>query len=112
MLKLPTGHIVPNLTQVLGTISNSYPQWNGTEWFFIEATITIIVNVYFHTTTVVVTPNPEGGYLIEYGYTDGIFAIGDHELLTIRGSDTWNGSNCNGSTATNTSVPFFDSCNE
>ena len=108
---VPTGQIVPNYTQVLGTIQ-SHPQWNGAEWVVIEATITIIINVYFDATTVVVTQNPGGGYLIEYGYTDGIFAIGDHELLTITGSDTWNGSNCNGSTTTNASVPFFDSCNE
>ena len=106
---VPTGQIVPNYTQVLGTIQ-SHPQWNGAEWVVIEATITIIINVYFDATTVVVTQNPEGGYLIEYGYTDGIFAIGDHELLTIRGSDTWDGSNCDGSNPTNASVPLFDSC--
>ena len=107
---VPTGELVPNLTQVIGTITSD-PQWNGAEWVVIEATITIIINVIIDPSTIVVTPNPGGGYLIEYGYTDGIFAIGDHELLTVTGSDTWNGSNCTGSNANNTPVPFFDSCN-
>ena len=62
--------------------------------------------------TVVVYPNPNGpGFIIQYEETEGIFAMGDVEILRIIGNDEFDGVSCdNASTQENISTIPFHHC--
>ena len=59
--------------------------------------------------TVVVTPSPNGlGFIIQYEETEGLFAMGDVEILRVLGNNEFDGVSCDNASLVDdiVSVPF------
>ena len=77
------------------------------------AIITFNVTSNIDPNTVVVSPSPNGlGFIIQYEETEGLFAMGDVEVLRVIGNDEFDGVSCDNADVNNPQIEtiLFNDC--
>lgn len=96
--------IDPNTGAPTGGV-NSPTVYTGTS---ADGNFTVTITITVTTVPASVSPNPNGpGWIISYAETEGIFAMGDAEVLEIVGTNDFDGTSCaNSSTIGTVQIPL------